>query len=313
MDPGPSRHGGGGSPKLVEPSALDDMLVDSPAPAVAVEPRPDEIPAGSGALPLAISNSNPDVIPSQVLDDDDEVVITAVRSATSASMEGAHEEKTAAVAADARIPTVQSVNDRFVPISDVKAMLLTGRFEGQRVTYRNKRTRQNLLHGVIRRTAYFCSCGDNCNHNGNALSARAFEQHALKNGKETHNPNDHIVLSSSNITLFEACRKLKEVKNEAMQEATFDDIIKRDHAAVPKWNVEAPAIINTSAVDNSNVIDIVRKMERRMESTEKRMESLQSQVNTIEKNIDFFCKEMVRYQELFQGLSKMLGKFVDDM
>ncbi|CAL4989104.1 unnamed protein product [Urochloa decumbens] len=313
MDPGPSRHGGGGSPKLLEPSALDDMLVDYPAPAVAVEPRPDETPAGSGALPLAISN--PDVIPSQEeLDDDDEVVITAVRAATSASMAGGNqEEKKAAVAADTRIQTVQSVNDRFVPISDVKAMLLTGRFEGQRVTYRNKRTRQNLLHGVIRRTAYFCSCGDNCNHNGNALSARAFEQHALKNGKETHNPNDHIVLSSSNITLFEACRKLKEAKNEAMQEATFHNIIKRDHAAVPNRNVEAPAVMNTSAVDNSNVIDIVRKLERRMESTEKRMENLQSQVNTIEKNIDFFCKEMVRYQELFQGLSKMLGKFVNDM
>ncbi|CAL4994462.1 unnamed protein product [Urochloa decumbens] len=281
MVPGPSRHGGGGSPKLVEPSALDDMLVDSPAPAVAVEPRPDEIPVVSGALPLAISN--PDEIPSQEeLDDDDEVVITAVRAATSASMAGGNqEEKKAAVAADTRIQTVQSVNDRFVPISDVKAMLLTGRFEGQRVTYRNKRTRQ-------------------------ALSARAFEQHALKNGKETHNPNDHIVLSSSNITLFEACRKLKEAKNEAKQEATFHNIIKRHHAAVPKRNVEAPAIMNTSAADNSNVIDIVRKLE-------KRMENLQSQVTTIEKNIYFFCKEMVRYQELFQGLSKMLGKFVDDM
>ncbi|CAO2143565.1 unnamed protein product [Urochloa humidicola] len=304
MDPGPSHRSGNSSPKPPVQSTGGDVL-EAPAPAVAMEPRPEEIPAGSGALSLAISN--PEVVPSQVLDE----VVTAVGAATSAAVAGGHQEEPAAAAS--RIQTLAAVNDRFVPISDVKAMLNTGRFEGQKVSYRNKRSKLDLIHGVLHGTAYFCSCGDNCDHNGKPLSARAFEQHALKNGKETHNPNDHIVLSSSNITLFEACRRLKEAKNEAVQEATFDSIMKNDYSAVPRRNVEAAAVIKTSSVDNSNVIDIVRKLERRMESNEKRMENLQSQVNTIEKNIDFFCKEMVRYQELFQGLSKMLGKFVDDM
>ncbi|CAO2147739.1 unnamed protein product, partial [Urochloa humidicola] len=34
-----------------------------------------------------------------------------------------------------------SVNDRFVPISDVKSMLNTGLFEGQQVSYENKRSK----------------------------------------------------------------------------------------------------------------------------------------------------------------------------
>ena len=137
----------------------------------------------------------------------------------------------------------------------------------------------------------------------------------MKNGKETHNPNDHIILCSSNISLFEACRKLKEARNEATLEGTFDAIIKSHHEAVPKQNnapnAEAPAI-NTSA-DDPNLIDIVRNLEKRVKSTETRMENLQSHVDTIEKNIDFFCKEMVRYHELFQDLSKVLGRFVDDI
>ena len=134
----------------------------------------------------------------------------------------------------------------------------------------------------------------------------------MKNGKETHNPNDHIILCSSNISLFEACRKLKEARNETILEATFDAIIKSHHEAVPKQNVETP-VVNTSADDSNNLIDIVRNLEKRVESTEKRMENLQSHVDTIDKNIDFFCKEMVRYHELFQDLSKVLGRFVDDM
>ena len=134
----------------------------------------------------------------------------------------------------------------------------------------------------------------------------------MKNGKETHNPNDHIILCSLNISLFEACRKLKEARNETILEATFDAIIKSHHEAVPKQNVEAP-VVNTSADDSNNLIDIVRNLEKRVKSTETRMENLQSHVDTIDKNIDFFCKEMVRYHELFQDLSKVLGRFVDDM
>ncbi|TKV99802.2 hypothetical protein SEVIR_8G067150v4 [Setaria viridis] len=301
MDPGPSRQDGG-SPKLAGPSALGDAL-EAPAPAMSVEPRPDEI---SGSRELSLAISQPHVVPSPALDE----VVTAVGGASS-SMAGGPQEVGMAVA-DTRIQTVQAVNDRFVPISDVKAMLQTGRFEGQQVAYKNKRTKLNLLHGVIHGTTYFCSCGDDCDHNGKALSARAFEQHAVKNGKETHNPNDHIVLSTSNITLFEACRRLKEAKNEAVQEATFNTIMKGDHRTFAKQNVIAP-VIKISPDDNSNLTGLVRNLEKRMESTEKRMENLQSQVNTIEKNIDFFCKEMVRYQALFQDVSKILGKFVDDM
>jgi hypothetical protein len=62
----------------------------------------------------------------------------------------------------------------------------------------------------------------------------------LKNRKETHNPNDHIILCSSNISLFEACRKLKEARNETILEATFDAIIKSHHEAVPNGYHQLP-------------------------------------------------------------------------
>jgi tetrahydromethanopterin S-methyltransferase subunit G len=105
---------------------------------------------------------------------------------------------------------------------------------------------------------------------------------------------------------------LKEAKNEAEQEAIFTTIMKGDHMTFPKQNVKTP-VIKMTPDDNSNVTGLLRNLEKRMEKTEKRMENLQSQVNTIEKNIDFFCKEMVRYQGLFQDVSKILGKFVDNM
>ncbi|CAN6318639.1 unnamed protein product, partial [Urochloa humidicola] len=38
-----------------------------------------------------------------------------------------------------------SVNDRFVPISDVKSMLNTGLFEGQQVSYENKRSKLSAV------------------------------------------------------------------------------------------------------------------------------------------------------------------------
>jgi hypothetical protein len=98
----------GSSPKPAGPSAHGDVLEAVPVPVVAAEPRPGQIPGGSGALSLAIPM--PDVVPSQALDEE----VAAVGGA-SAAMGGGHQEEASTAAADAaaRIQTMVAVNDRY--------------------------------------------------------------------------------------------------------------------------------------------------------------------------------------------------------
>lgn len=128
----------------------------------------------------------------------------------------------------------------------------------------------------------------------------------MKDGKETNNPNDHIIFSSSHVSMFEACRRLKEAKNNATVQTTIDTILKRGNEAMQKQNVKVPA-------DSVNIVDVVLNLEKRMERFEEVMENMQSRLNTIDKSVDFLSTEMHRQQDLFQDLSKILRKFVDDM
>ena len=117
MDP---RHDGGLPKPPAGASAHGDVLVVAPAPAVAAEPRPDEIPGSSTALSLAIPT--PEVVPSQALDEE----VTAVAGASDAAAVGQEEEGTAAAAdAAARIQTTVAVNDRYRPLCALILLSLT--------------------------------------------------------------------------------------------------------------------------------------------------------------------------------------------
>ncbi|CAL4994451.1 unnamed protein product [Urochloa decumbens] len=174
-------------------------------------------------------------------------------------------------------------------------MLQTGTFEGQRIIYRNKKEKKDLLYGIIQGAAYFCLCGD-CDQNGKELSAKGFEQHALKGqGHESHNPNHHILLSCSRTSLYDACKLVKEATNTDMLEDTIKKILQNDADGVGKTS------------DGS-----LLNLEKRMLSMENKIENLQkiqAQVDTLEKNVEFLVNELVRYQELFQEMSTLIGKF----
>ncbi|KAL6658272.1 hypothetical protein ACP70R_003858 [Stipagrostis hirtigluma subsp. patula] len=307
-------HGASSSSNPARPSTHGDVVTVD-AMELPVEPRPDEI-AGSGALSLAIVGP---VAPSQALEEE-------IAGGASASALGGGHGQQGLVAADdpSGLQITETGNERFVPIKDVQAMLQTGRLEGMQIVYRSKKDKLNLLYGVIRGMSYFCSCGD-CDHNGKveetkggALSARAFAQHALKTRNETDNPNDHILLCSSNISLFEACRRLKKVTNAATLESTFDMLKQGGLEVAPKNkmlaitnNTGAEATANKKTSD-ANLIQIVRNLEKRMESAEKLMEDIEGKLKTIDQTIEVLCKEMLRHQELFQDLSKVMGKFVNE-
>ncbi|KAL6658271.1 hypothetical protein ACP70R_003857 [Stipagrostis hirtigluma subsp. patula] len=179
-----------------------------------MESRPEEI-AGSGALSLVVAGQD---APSRALEEE------IAAGASASALGGGHGQEEVVVADDASgLQITETGNERFVPMKDVQAMLQTGRLEGMQIVYRSKKDKLNLLHGVIRGMSYFCSCGD-CEHNGKALSARAFARHALRSENFSFNPNDHILLSSSNISLFEAWKSLKEVTDAARLDATFQII-----------------------------------------------------------------------------------------
>jgi hypothetical protein len=58
------------------------------------------------------------------------------------------------------------------------------------------------------------------------MTTKAFETHAYKGKDETHNPNAHIIFRSSTMSVFEACRMLKEAKSDAMEQDIFGTISK---------------------------------------------------------------------------------------
>ena len=110
MDP---RHDGG-LPKPAGASAHGVVLEAAPAPAVAAEPRPDQIPGGSGAFSPAIPVL--EVVPSQALDEE----VAAVGGASDAMAAGGHQEEEGIAVSDAaaRVQTmVAAVNDRYCPLS----------------------------------------------------------------------------------------------------------------------------------------------------------------------------------------------------
>ncbi|KAL6658270.1 hypothetical protein ACP70R_003856 [Stipagrostis hirtigluma subsp. patula] len=277
--------GAGCSSKQAQPSTStpgDVVMVDSPE--LPVESRPDEI-AGSGALSLVVAGQD---APSQALEEE-------IAGGASASAQGCgHGQEAVVVADDASgLQITETGSERFQPIKDVQAMLQTGRLEGMQIVYRSKKDKL-------------------------ALSARTFAQHALKNVSDSHNPNDHIILCSSNISLFEACKSLKEVTNTAMLDATFHLIKEGGLEVVSKKKMPAKTkkrFAETAASEkftDANLIQSVRNLEKRMESAEKGMENIQGKVDTIDTSINVLSKEMARYKELVQDLSKVMGKFVGE-
>ncbi|KAL6868242.1 hypothetical protein ACP4OV_015087 [Aristida adscensionis] len=314
----------GGSPNkpvvlcLFAPRGVDMEMEDAPEePELLVGSGPDGIVVGSEAPPPAIVAAEAGGPSSQAPG----VQIAAVGS--SSFMLGAgHGEEGAAVAAGdaaAGIQMTATGSERFVPIRDVKGMLQSGRLEGMQIVYRTKRDKQNLLHGVIHGLSYFCACSD-CDYMGKALSARAFQQHALGNGNESYNPNDQIIICASNISLFDACRRLKEATSEARLKTIFDNIINNGgpEVAMRKKTTSAnnifaePSPSDSSNLD-ANLTEMVKKLGKRMESAEKSLEKVQVQVDTTDKSVDFLHKEMERHQRLFQDLSKVTGNLWDEM
>ncbi|KAL6868186.1 hypothetical protein ACP4OV_015031 [Aristida adscensionis] len=289
----------------------DVVMVDAPPELpLPVASPPDDGVVRSGPLPPAIvveqGGSSSRAAPAMEI----------AAAVGSSSLMGARDGgEGVAVAAAAGLQLTAMGNDRFVPIRDVKTMLQSGQLEGMQIVYRNKRAKLNLLYGVIHGMSYFCSCSD-CDHIGKALSARAFEQHAVGKGNESNSANDHIFLCLSNISLFDACRRLKEATNEAMLETIFDTIKKGGpNVSKNKMTISAKDTFVETADNNEladpNVIQSVRELDKRMESAQMGLEKLQVQVNTIDNQTDFLCKEMGRYQELFQDISKVMGKFFE--
>ncbi|KAL6868187.1 hypothetical protein ACP4OV_015032 [Aristida adscensionis] len=319
---------------LYAPRHVVDMeMEDAPEePQLLVGSGPDGI-VGSGAVPPAIAAAEAGGPSSQAPG----VQIAAVGSSF---MLGAGQ---GAVPADG---AAEAGSGRFVPIRDVKGMLQSGRLEGMQIVYRTKKDRKNLLYGVIKGLSYFCSCSDDCEHmgkviafahdlplhkelvslvfpfstsTGRALSARAFQQHALGSGNESYNPNDHIIICSSNISLFDACRRLKEATSEARLEAIFDtiknvgpEVALRNKMAASAKDIFVEASFTDNSKNDESILQVLQNLQKRMESIEKCLEQIQAQLERINKKIDFICKEMVRYQGLFQELSKVLGKFVNE-
>ncbi|CAN6374583.1 unnamed protein product [Urochloa humidicola] len=279
MEPGPP-HRAEASPERKGPSAPGDV-VDA---YTAARPR---TAAGTGSESTQVDNTG-------ILSKVDAREVAA--EAAGGHQEGISTDAEAAVAeAAARLHITEPMIESFMPIKDVKGMLQTGSFEGQRIIYRNRKEKKDMLDGIIRGAAYFYLCGD-CHQNGKELSAKAFEQHALKGqGHESHNPNHHILLSSSRISLYDACKQVKEATNSAMLEDTFKKILQNDADDMGK----------TSDGSLLNLEKRILSMERKMENLDK----IQSQVDTLEKNVEFLVNETVRYQELLQDLSKLIGKF----